>query len=71
MAVKSLKEINAKVQFLYRQNEFLNQSLRRLLCNTFIETHLDYVSISWHPFVSQKNMKENTGYSKINFSVFA
>ena len=57
MAVKSLKEINAKLQFLYRKNEFLNQSLRRLLCNTFIEPHLDYVSISWHPFVSQKNKK--------------
>ena len=30
MAMKSLKKINAKLQFLYRQNEFLNPKLSRL-----------------------------------------
>ena len=32
MAVKSVRKINTKLQFLYRQNEFLNSKLRRLLC---------------------------------------
>ena len=33
MAMKSLRKINTKLQFLSRQNEFLNPKLRRLLCN--------------------------------------
>ena len=32
---------NAKSQFLYRQNEFLNPKLRRLLCKSLIQTHFD------------------------------
>ena len=33
MAMKSLRKTNKKLQFLYRQNEFLKPKLRRLLCN--------------------------------------
>ena len=34
MAMKSLRKINTKLQFFYRQNEFLNPKLSRLLCNS-------------------------------------
>ena len=44
---ESLRNINTKLQFLYRQNEFLNPELRRLLCNSLIPTHFDYACISW------------------------
>ena len=33
MKMKFLKRIYAKLQFLYRQNEFINPQLCRLLCN--------------------------------------
>ena len=36
MAMKSLRKINTKLQFLCRQNEFLNPKLRRLLHNSLI-----------------------------------
>ena len=35
IAIKSLRKNNAKLQFLYRQNEFLNPKLNKLLCNFF------------------------------------
>ena len=38
VAMKSLREINT-LQFLYRQNVFLNPKLRRLLCNSLIQPH--------------------------------
>ena len=63
MAMKSPKKINGKLQFLYRQNKFLNPKLRRLLCNSLIQLHFDYGCLSWYPLVSKK-IKKNTGYSK-------
>ena len=39
-AVKSGKKINAKLQLSYRQNEFVNPKLRRLLCNSVIQPHI-------------------------------
>ena len=41
LAIKSLKKISAKLQFLYRQNEFLNPKCR-LLCNFLMQPHFDY-----------------------------
>ena len=54
MAMKSLRKINTKLQFLYRQNEFLNPKLRRLLCNSLIQSHFDYACIFWYPLISKK-----------------
>ena len=34
MTMKSIEKINAKLQFLYKQNEFLNPELCGLLCNS-------------------------------------
>ena len=54
MAMKSLRKIKTKLQFLHRQNEFLNPKLRRLLCNSLIQPHFDYACISWYPLIKQK-----------------
>ena len=54
MAMKSLREINTKLQFLYRQNDFLNPKSRRLLCNSLIQPYFDYACISWYPFINQR-----------------
>ena len=37
VAMKSLRKINTKLQFLYRQNEYRNPKLRRLLCNSLTQ----------------------------------
>ena len=52
--MKSLKKISAKLQFLYRKNEFLNQKLRRLLCHCLIQPHFEYGCVSWYPLVNKK-----------------
>ena len=54
MVMKSLRKINTKLQFLYRQNRFLNPKLRWLLCNFLIQPHLSCACISWYPLVNQK-----------------
>ena len=54
MAMKSLRKINTELQFLYRQKEFLNPKLRRLLCNSLIQPRFDYACIFWYPLISQK-----------------
>ena len=58
MATKVLKKINTKLQFLYRQNKFLNKELRRLLCNSLIQPHFDYACASWYPLVNQNFKKK-------------
>ena len=47
MAIKSFRMINTKLQFLYRENQFLNPKLSRVLCNFLIQPHFDYVYIFW------------------------
>ena len=54
MAVKYLQKFNTKLQFWYRQNEFLNPKLHRLLWKSLIQPHFDHACTSWYPFVSQK-----------------
>ena len=49
-----ITKINTKLQFLYKQNEFLNPKLRSLLCNYLIQPHFDYARISQYPFINQK-----------------
>ena len=50
----ALRKINTKLQFLNRQNEFLNPKLSRLLCNSLIQPHFSYDCISWYPLIIQK-----------------
>ena len=41
------------IKFLYRRNVFLTSKLRRLLCNTLIQSHFDYACSVWHPDLSK------------------
>ena len=43
MALNVIHKINRKLKFIYRKNVFLTPKLRRLLCNTLIKPHFDYV----------------------------
>ena len=49
MAIKVLNKINSRLRFLYRKQNILNGSLRRLLCNALIQPHFDYASQAWYP----------------------
>ena len=53
-----INNINSLLRFLYRQNRFLNVSLRRLLCNAVTQPFFDYVCNAWYPNVN-KNLKLN------------
>ena len=47
MARRVLKKINAKLNLLLRQSNYLNYSSRRLLYNVLIQTNFDYGCTSW------------------------
>ena len=53
MAVKSHSKI-IQLKFLYRQNEFLNPKLHRLLYKSLIQPHFDYTCISWYLLIKGK-----------------
>ena len=53
MATAVLKKINSKLKFLYRKQNFLSKSLRRLLCNALIQPHFDYACQAWFPNLSK------------------
>ena len=53
MACRAPKEINTKVNFLWRQSSYLNFSFRRLLFNALIQPHFDYGCTSWYPVLSK------------------
>ena len=64
-AVKSLKKINAKLQLLYRRNDFVNPKYPGFLCNSVIQPHIDYAYISWYPLVRKKMRKKMQVTQKI------
>ena len=58
MALKAIKKINQKLQFLCRKNGFITPELGRLLCNAIIQPHFDYVCSAWYPNLTQKLKKK-------------
>ena len=60
MANKVLGKINGRLKFLYRKNEYLTKSLRRLLCNALIQPHFDFASVAWYPLLSKRLLKKVT-----------
>ena len=54
MAVHVINRINFTFRFLSRQNRFLDFPLRRLLCNTMIQTFFDYACNAWYPNKNKK-----------------
>ena len=58
MALKVISKINSKLRFLYRNKNVLSTSLRRLLCNSLIQPHFDYASLSWFPNTTERIRKK-------------
>ena len=46
LAMKISYENQCKVKFLYRQNDFLNLKLSRLMCSSLVKLQFVYASIS-------------------------
>ena len=46
-----LKKINTKLNFLWRQSNYLKYSSRRWLCNALIQPHFLYGCTSWYPLL--------------------
>ena len=58
MALQALNKINGMLKFLYHKNKFLIPTLRRMLCNTIIQPHFDYVCSAWYPNLNEKLKKK-------------
>ena len=54
MAMHVLTKVTSKLKSLYRKNRFLSKDLRRLLCNTLIQQHVNYVCAAWYPNLNRK-----------------
>ena len=55
IATHVINKINSRLNILYRQNKFLDISLR-LLCNAMLQPFLDYACNAWYPNLN-KNLK--------------
>ena len=53
MARRTLSKINGRLRFLYRKQNFLDFSLRRLLANALIQPHFDYACSAWFPMLNK------------------
>ena len=51
MARKVVTKTNTKINFLWRQSNYLNYSSEILQCNFLIQPHLDYGCTSWYPLL--------------------
>ena len=58
MATRMLGKINGKLKFLYRKQNFLDGSLRRLLLNALIQPHFDYACTSWYQMLNKRLSKK-------------
>ena len=54
VALRVIEKINSRLKFLYRKNEILDVTLRRLLCNALIQPHFDYACTARFPDLSKK-----------------
>ena len=48
MALHAINKINSRLKLVYRQDKFLNKSLRRLLCNALIQPFFNYDCGAWY-----------------------
>ena len=56
MATHVINKVNSRLKLLYRQNNFLDISQRRVLCNAMIQPFFDYACNAWYPNLI-KNLK--------------
>ena len=54
---RMLGKINGKLKFLYRKQNFLDGSLRRLLLNALIQPLFYYACTSWYPMLNKRLSK--------------
>jgi len=54
VATHVINKVNCRLKFLYRQNRFLDTSLRTLLCNAMIQLFFDYAGNAWYPNLNKK-----------------
>ena len=52
MANNNIAKTLAKLKFLYRYKNCLNQTLRKNLSMALLQCHLDYYSTTWYPTLS-------------------
>ena len=53
IALKVINKINPRLKLLQRKKK-LTPALRRLLCNSLIQPHIDYASSAWYTSLTQK-----------------
>ena len=58
MAPKVLGTIKGRPKFLYRKQNFLSFSLRRLLCSALIQPHFGYACAAWYPNLNKRFVKK-------------
>ena len=51
-----IKKANARIKFLYRFKDILNQKCRKILCSALIQCHFDYCCSAW--FTGLKKMQK-------------
>ena len=54
MTMQVCIKVTSKLNFLYRKNRFLSKVLRKLLCNTLFQPHLDYACAAQYPNLNKK-----------------
>ena len=65
MATRTLGKINVRLRFLYRKQNFLDLSLRRLPANALIQPHFNYACSAWFPLLDKRLTKKiQTAQSK-------
>ena len=69
MTLHVLNNINSRLRFLYRQNEFLNKPLWKLLCNAMRNYYVDHVSSAWYPSL-RKDLQKRLQASQNNYVKF-
>ena len=58
MASNALSKINGRLKFLYRNQNFLDKDLRRLLSNALIQPHFDIACSTWFPVLNNNLTKK-------------
>ena len=58
MATNMLEKINGKLKFLYRKQNYLDKSLRRLLLSALIQRRFEYAFTSWYPGLNKRLFKK-------------
>ena len=53
MTRRLFKTTNTKLNFLWRQSNYLNYSSSILLCNVLTQPHFGYGHLSWYPLLSK------------------